>query len=99
MQYKDKFDVHMIGMEEFPLETALGKELGKMIANEHSQGGVKLHMKSGVKEITKDENGNINGVILSDGTVLNVEMAIVGTGITPSTKFLERHESGIKVDG
>ena len=56
-------------------------------------------MKSGVKEITKDENGNINGVILSDGTVLNVEMAIVGTGITPSTKFLERLESGIKVDG
>jgi len=25
----------MIGMEEFPLETALGKELGKMIASEH----------------------------------------------------------------
>jgi hypothetical protein len=30
---------------------------------------------------------------------LNVEMAIIGTGITPNTKFLERHESGIKVDG
>ena len=44
----------MIGMEEFPLETALGKDLGKMIANEHLQGGVKLHMKSAVKEITKD---------------------------------------------
>jgi len=26
-------------------------------------------------------------------------MAIIGTGITPNTKFLERHESGIKVDG
>jgi NAD(P)H-nitrite reductase large subunit len=88
----------MIGMEEFPLETALGKELGKMIANEHLQGGVKLHMKSGVKEITKDQNGNINGVVLTDGTVLNVDMAIVGTGIIPNTKFLERHDSGIKVD-
>lgn len=98
MQYKDKFDVHVIGMEEFPLEIALGKELGKMIANEHLKEGVKLHMKSGVKEITKDQNGNINGVILIDGTVLNVDMAIVGAGITPSTKFLERHESGIKVD-
>jgi NAD(P)H-nitrite reductase large subunit len=88
----------MIGMEEYPLETALGKELGKMIANEHLLGGVKLHMRSGVKEILKDQNGNISGVVLTDGKVLDVDMAIVGTGITPSTKFLERHDSGIKLD-
>jgi len=55
-------------------------------------------MKSGVKEITKDQNGNINGVVLTDGTVLDVDMAIVGTGITPNTKFLERNDSGIKID-
>ena len=55
-------------------------------------------MKSGVKEITKDQNGNINGIILNDGTLLNVDMAIIGTGIAPNTKFLDRHDSGIKID-
>lgn len=45
-------------------------------------------MKQGVKEITKDQNGNINGVVLSNGTVLNVDMAIVGTGVTPTSNFL-----------
>jgi NAD(P)H-nitrite reductase large subunit len=32
MQYKDQFEVHMIGQEEYPLQTALGSEVGKMIA-------------------------------------------------------------------
>jgi NADPH-dependent 2,4-dienoyl-CoA reductase/sulfur reductase-like enzyme len=44
----------MIGMEEFPLELALGKEVAKMIAKEHTEAGVKLYMKNGVKEIIKD---------------------------------------------
>ena len=44
----------MVGMEKFPLETALEKDLGKRIANEHFQGGDKLHMKFGIKEITKN---------------------------------------------
>ena len=44
----------MIGMEEYPLELALGKEVGKMIAREHENAGVILHMNSGVKEIEKD---------------------------------------------
>lgn len=70
MQYKDQFDVHMIGMEEFPLEMALGKEVAKMIAKEHAEAGVKMYMKNGVKEIIKDQDGNVKAVLLNDGQQL-----------------------------
>ena len=57
-----------------------------------------MHMKNGCKEITKDADGNVNGVILDDGTKLDVSMVIVGTGIEPSTQFLKRTDTGIKLD-
>jgi NAD(P)H-nitrite reductase large subunit len=69
-----------------------------MIAKEHRSNGVKLHMGSKVKEITKNQYGFVDGVILEDGTKLDVNMVIVGTGISPSTKFLKNHETGIKTD-
>jgi apoptosis-inducing factor 3 len=67
MKYKDAFEVHMIGMEEYPLELALGKKVGSMIAKEHTDAGVKLYMKNGVKEIVKDENDKVSEVVLNDG--------------------------------
>ena len=57
----------MIGMEEYPLELALGKQVGKMIAREHKEAGVKLYMKNGVKEIIKNQYGNVKEVLLNDG--------------------------------
>ena len=98
MQYKDQFDVHMIGMEEFPLELALGKQVANMIAREHKEAGVKLYMQNGVKEIIKDQDGNVKAVLLNDGQQFEVDMVIVGTGIAPATKFLQREETGIKLD-
>ena len=55
-------------------------------------------MGSKVKEITKNQYGFVDGVVLEDGTKLDVNMVIVGTGISPSTKFLKNHETGIKTD-
>lgn len=98
MKYKSQFQVHMIGMEEYPLELALGKEVGRMIAEEHENNGVILHMQSGVREIEKDSHGNVTAVVLNSGERISVDMVIVGTGIAPATKFLAREETGIKLD-
>lgn len=98
MHYKDAFDVHMIGLEEYPLEIALGKEVGKLYKKQHEEAGVKLHLGGGIKEVTHDGEGNANGVLLSDGTLVPAEMIIVGTGVKPSTEFLARNECGIKTD-
>lgn len=85
----------MIGMEPGPLDRVLGTEIGQMMARAHAANGVKLHMASGVKEVTKDAEGKVSGVVLSDGTTLDVDMVIVGAGITPATKFLARTETGV----
>merc|ERR1719230_885614 len=80
------------------MEMALGKEVGEMIANEHQKNGIKLHMNSGVKEILRNYEDKATGVVLKDGSTISVDMVIVGTGIAPATKYLERTESGIKLD-
>lgn len=53
---------------------------------------------AGLKEVLEDENKNVTGVVLTDGTTLDVDMVIVGAGITPATKFLTREETGVKLD-
>ena len=85
MKYKDAFDVHMIGLEEYPIETVFGKEIGKMMANEHTKNGVKLHMQKDIKEIIKNSDGEIEAMILNDGSKHNVSMLICGVGIQPKT--------------
>lgn len=35
---------------------------------------------------------------MKDGTTLDVDVVIIGAGIILSTKFLERKETGVKVD-
>ena len=54
-------------------------------------------MKNRLKEVTKNQYGNVTGVILQDGTRLNVNMVVLGTGIAPNTSFLNRTDNGIKM--
>mmetsp|Transcript_17734 Transcript_17734/g.30019 ORF Transcript_17734/g.30019 Transcript_17734/m.30019 type:complete len:243 (+) Transcript_17734:1295-2023(+) len=81
-----------------PLQTALGTEVGQMMANEHHKNGVHLHMDVGVKRITMNSNREVEGVILSTGEKILADMIIVGVGVQPSTDFLSRTETGIKLD-
>ena len=75
----------MIGLEENPIETVFGKEIGKMMANEHTKNGVKLHMQKDIKEIIKNSEGEIEAMILNDGSKHSVSMLICGVGIQPKT--------------
>ena len=96
--YKGAFEVHMIGLEDVPLEMAVGKEIGSMLASEHEKAGVKLHMGAKVAEVIKNDKGKATGVVLGDGTTINCSLVIVGAGVRPATKWLERSETGIKTD-
>jgi NAD(P)H-nitrite reductase large subunit len=69
-----------------------------MFTWKHTQQGVNLHMKNQVKEIIKNEAGDVTGVILRDESRIECQMVLFGLGIEPATKFLERTESGIKLD-
>jgi len=96
--YKDRIEVHLIDVAEYPLEGIFGKEIGKSFAKAHEDHGVILHMKTGVSEVTVNARGRVNGVILTDKdkTRLKVGMVLVGTGILPRTDFLKG--TGIQLD-
>lgn len=98
MKYKDTFDVHMIGLEEYPVETVFGKEIGRMMAKQHESNGVKLHMQKDIKEVITNAEGEVEAMILNDGTKHKISMLICGVGILPQTTYLSKHESGIKTD-
>lgn len=56
-------------------------------------------MQKDIKELVKNDKGEVEAMILNDGTEHKVSMLICGLGILPSTKFLDKNETGIKTDG
>ena len=95
LKYKDELELHMVSIDQVPLQKQFGLEVGKMFAAEHEKNGVKLHMGHKVTEI-KGEGENATSVILDDGTEIEADLILVGAGVLPATKFLEG--SGIQVD-
>jgi len=91
---KDQVNVSMVYMEEVPFERALGKDIGAMMAHEHENNGVKLHAKQGLKAF-KGRHGQVDKVVLSDGSEIDADLVIVGFGVRPATDFLK--DSGIEL--
>jgi len=56
----------------------MGQEIGTMMGAAHGAAGVCSHIGAGLKEILEDENKNVKGVVLTDGTTLDVDMVILG---------------------
>jgi len=95
LQYKETQDVHMIYMENYPMERQLGPQVGEYLAKEHAKHGVRLYPQRKVSEI-KGDGKNATSVVLDDGTEIKADLVLVGAGVLPATKFLEG--SGIKLD-
>lgn len=77
-----------------PLLSALGKELAPRWADLHRQHGVDLRVGVGVDGFVG--NGRVEGVRLTDGSLVPADLVIVGLGVTPATDWLEG--SGLHVD-
>lgn len=82
----------------FPLERALGAELGLFFAQLHRANGVDLRLNSGVETI--EGQGRVTGVRLSDGEVVPADLVVVGVGIVPNVTIAEGLDvdNGILVD-
>ena len=77
-----------------PLVRVLGSEMGRIIADIHIKNGVSLLCDLEVKELLGDTE--IEGVLLSDGSVIDTELLVVGIGAIPNTEWLE--DSGLVLD-
>jgi NADPH-dependent 2,4-dienoyl-CoA reductase/sulfur reductase-like enzyme len=63
---------------------------------------VRLHLGTGLKQITLDEHGRANGARLADGTLLPADAVVVGVGVAPNVTLAETAglatENGVLVD-
>ncbi|KAK1234915.1 Apoptosis-inducing factor 1 [Marasmius sp. AFHP31] len=89
--------IDVIGMEDYPFEAVLGKEIGAGLQKYHESQGVKFHMKSKVdKIIPQENNASLAGGVIVNGQTLPADFVVMGVGVAPATEFLK--ESGIELE-
>jgi 3-phenylpropionate/trans-cinnamate dioxygenase ferredoxin reductase component len=93
--------VTVVEMDTLPLRRVLGDEVAAVYANLHREHGVDFRFGAGVREF-RGSDGVLTGVMLTDGTELPADLAIVGVGITPATELAVAGgltvDNGIAVD-
>jgi 3-phenylpropionate/trans-cinnamate dioxygenase ferredoxin reductase component len=87
-------DVALVEVAELPLKRVLGPELGGFYRDVHRDHGVELHLGIGVSELRG--TGQVEAVVLADGTVLPADLVVVGVGVTPRTELAE--PAGLAID-
>jgi 3-phenylpropionate/trans-cinnamate dioxygenase ferredoxin reductase subunit len=88
-------NVHVVEMDKLPLRRVLGEELGQFYRDLHRAHGVNFHFEVGLKEFG-GIGGRLTHVVLSDGTEIPADVAVVGVGIRPATELAE--VGGLTVD-
>jgi NADPH-dependent 2,4-dienoyl-CoA reductase/sulfur reductase-like enzyme len=89
-------DVTVLEMLPQPMVRGLGPELGSVIAEIHREHGVDLRTGVIVEAIEDDGAGQVRGVRLGDGSVIEADVVVVGVGVVPETAWLEG--SGLTLD-
>ena len=77
-----------------PLIRGLGVEMGAAVASVHARHGVELRCGVQVARI-EGSNGQVTGVRLGDGSVVDSDVVLVGVGVAPNTDWLA--DSGLTV--
>jgi NADPH-dependent 2,4-dienoyl-CoA reductase/sulfur reductase-like enzyme len=87
-------EVSLIEALPVPLERGLGARMGAVMADLHRDHGVDVRLGVGVVLI---EGGRrVERVRLTDGAVLDVDLVVIGIGVSPNTEWL--NGSGLKID-
>ena len=88
-------DVTVVGMESAPLERIMGAEVGKIFQRTLEKNGVKFKLSAGVEKASpsKSDASKVGSIELKDGTILEADLVILGTGVGPATTFLKDNKA------
>lgn len=73
---------------ESPLISALGSKIGAIAAQMQREHGIDLHCNTTVTALEEDKQGHLRRAHLSDGSILDVDVAIVALGSIRNTEWL-----------
>ncbi len=86
--------VALVEPQPAPLAGVLGERIGELVARLHRAEGVDVRTGVGVAEVRGETT--VDEVVLTDGTVLDADLVVVGIGSRPATDWLTG--SGVAVD-
>lgn len=93
--------VTLLGLEDVPLSTAIGPELGGFFRSLHEKHGVQFRLPASAAEIT-GIGGRASAVVTNSGEVLPADLVVVAVGVVPDTGLAEAAgldiRNGIVVD-
>ncbi|GAA4263182.1 NAD(P)/FAD-dependent oxidoreductase [Dactylosporangium darangshiense] len=88
-------NVTVAEMADLPLQRVLGDEVAAIFAELHRANGVDFRFGTSAAEF-RGSDGRLTSVVLSDGTELPADVAVIGIGIRPSTELAV--DGGLAVD-
>jgi NADPH-dependent 2,4-dienoyl-CoA reductase/sulfur reductase-like enzyme/nitrite reductase/ring-hydroxylating ferredoxin subunit len=91
--------IHVIGMEQYPFENVLGKDIGAGLKQFHESQGVVFHGSTSVKAIRKEPGEDLTKVELATGEILSADVIIMGAGVRPATDYLKTSGWELERDG
>jgi apoptosis-inducing factor 3 len=95
MDLKDQANVTVVSGGQEIYHSTLGPEVGKALRYLSEENGVNFKLGARVSNIASDADGNVTSVQMADGSSLDADIVILGTGVTPNTWFLE---GGVALD-
>ncbi len=83
-------EVHVVGLEQRPMERVLGPEMGDFVRALHEERGVIFHLGDTVNAIDGKRAS------LKSGGVIEADLIVIGVGVKPRLALAER--SGLAID-
>ncbi|MFE7438977.1 NAD(P)/FAD-dependent oxidoreductase [Streptomyces chartreusis] len=81
-------DVTLVEPAPMPLAHAVGRDVGRWLMEVHRAHGVDLLTAVAVTEVVLTSAGEVDQVVLSDGSVLSADDVLVAAGSQPNTQWL-----------
>eukprot|EP01016_Furgasonia_blochmanni_P049289 TRINITY_DN7465_c0_g2_i3.p1 TRINITY_DN7465_c0_g2~~TRINITY_DN7465_c0_g2_i3.p1 ORF type:complete len:491 (+),score=141.74 TRINITY_DN7465_c0_g2_i3:1-1473(+) len=97
-ELKDNANVIVADMAQVPAERVFGKEVGSAIQTLHEQNGVQFALGKGLKSI-EGSNGKVQEVVFSDGSRIQADVVLLGTGVSPATDIIKNQLQTTKDGG
>jgi NADPH-dependent 2,4-dienoyl-CoA reductase/sulfur reductase-like enzyme/nitrite reductase/ring-hydroxylating ferredoxin subunit len=89
-------EVHVVGLEQRPMERVLGPEMGDFVRALHEEHGVIFHLGDTVTSIDGKR------AALKSGGVIEADLVVIGVGVRPRLALAEKAglavDRGVKVD-
>ncbi len=83
-------EVHVVGLEQRPMERVLGAEMGDFVRSLHEEHGVIFHLGDTVTDIEGKR------ATLKSGSVIEADLVVVGVGVKPRLSLAEK--AGLALD-